>query len=562
MRGIAVPGRHGIPWRPFFKDTMRGCMRSVTWFTAAALCGMMFAFLLSGCDSGGSTKEKADEPAADAGIPFSSMSPLLTATPGTEGTVELWGGSRPYSIQSVSDSSKVSVSGILESGGRYFLTVRGKTLGTSTVVVRDAVGKSTIPVEIRVQVFAAVPATVALAPLESAEVRLRYGTRPYAVTRQPDYRVANAVLADTLLFISAQQTGSTSVAVCDGIGIGDSIGIQITIVKAFSLGGGRTIIAGGTLSDTISGGTSPYCLYSYDASRLSASLNGGVLTLTAASSASGSSTVVVADNSIPRRLLSIPVSIAAPLTVTPASVSLSSGTSTTVSIAGGTAPYSITAQPLNTIAAASISGGSLTINAIQAGTTSLKISDASAPAQTKVLSITVRSDTGFTTAGNLSFSYASSSGQSTPFEANGVFYNIRAGYSGVGAYIYPGTPAKLIILAYKDFSQISADLVSLTINDNGAIGTGTYPFGSTAAKNAAGFYKINANLNDTSRMGYMFSSGTLTVTSYSGTSISGTFSGNAYDILNASTTISILNGKFTVPVISGANGLLRGKNPD
>lgn len=535
---------------------MRLLNRNKEIMRAAGIMALLGALLLWGCDSNGPATEKKEEPAVTNTLPFSAMSPFLSVSPETTGSVEIWGGTTPYSIQSISDSLKIYAgsAGIAVRDGKYFLDVRGKAKGTATIVVKDAGGKNQIPVEVRVQSFTAIPAAVTLAVSEATEIRLRSGIRPYAIVQPPGSQVATATLSDTVIFLFALGFGSTGVTIRDQNGAGDSISVPVTVTKTFGVFGGGTIIAGATIIDSISGGVAPYRLYSYDDSKVTATINGASLSITAAGSAAGSTIVVITDNSIPRRLLSLPVSIVSPLSLSPASISIAEGTSIMVNIAGGTVPYSITSQPAGSIATASIAGSTLTVTGLSAGTTTVKIGDASSPVQTKSLAVAITSSNGFTTAGTLSFSYASSSGQSAPFAANGIFYNVRAGNSGAGAFSYPGSPSKLIIYAYKDFSQVSADIVSLTVTNTSAVATGDYPFASTAAKNAAGFYKINANLNDTSHMGYMFSSGTLTVTSSNGIAIAGTFSGGAYDILNNVTTITITNGQFSVPIISGTNG--------
>ena len=517
-----------------------------------AIVSLLAAMFLWGCD-GGSTPEKKEVPATVITIPFSLMSPVLTVSPETVASVELWGGTKPYTVVSISDSSKIYPieTLIAQRGGRSYLDIRGKAKGTTTVTVKDADGKTLLPVEIRVQSFFAIPSAVSLQMQDAAEIHLQSGSRPFVIAVPPSSQVATCSLADTVIIVFGNGIGNTAIVLRDQNGNGDSISIPVSVVaplRANSMS--VSIISGTSIVDSITGGTPPYRLYSYDDAKVSASLNGSAVTITANGSASGYATVTIADNSVPRLLLPIVIIITQPFALSTTAVSLPEGGSTAVTLSGGMPPYTIKTAPASGVATAAFNSGSLIITAVGAGSTSLIIADNSVPVQTQSLSITVTSSGGFTTAGTLSLSYflGLTSGS---FSANGVFYNIRAGYSGAGAFSYPGPTSKIIVYAYKDYSQVSADIFSLTITNPGSVTIGDYSFASTAVSNAAGFYKMNASLNDTSRTGFMMSSGTLKVTSFSGTIISGTFSGTAYDILNNVTTMTISNGQFTVPVISG-----------
>lgn len=517
-----------------------------------AIVSLLAAMFLWGCD-GGSTPEKKEVPATVITIPFSLMSPLLTVSPEADASVELWGGTMPYAVVSISDSSKIYPAAALvaQRGGKSYLDIRGKANGTTTVTVKDAEGKTLLPVEIRVQSFFAIPSAVSLQMQDAAEIHLQSGSRPFVIAVPPSSQVATCSLADTVVNVFAIGVGNTAIVLRDQNGSGDSISIPVSVVvplRASTMS--VSIISGTSIADSITGGTPPYRLYSYDDAKVSASLSGSTVTITANASAAGYATVTIADNSIPRLLLPILIISTQPFTLSTTAVSLPAGGSTTVTLSGGMPPYTIKTVPANSVATAAFNSGSLIITAVDAGSTSLTIADNSVPVQTKSLAITVTSSGGFTTAGTLSLSYflGLTSGS---FSANGIFYNIRAGYSGAGAFSYPGSSSKIIVYAYKDYSQVSADIVSLTITNPGSVTISDYSFASTAVSNAAGFYKMNASLNDTSRTGFMMSSGTLKVTSFSGTSISGTFSGTAYDVLNSVTTMTVSNGQFTVPVISG-----------
>jgi len=518
------------------------------------MIALLATALLWGCDGGGSAPEKKVEPPPSNNLPFSLMSPLLTVSPEADASVEIWGGTKPYSVVAILDSSKIYPDStlIVQREGRSFLNIRGKAKGTTTVTVKDAGGKTVLPVEIRVQSFYAVPSAVSLQIQGAGGIHLQSGSRPFVVSVPPSAQVATCSLADTIVNVFAVGVGNTAIVLRDQNGSGDSISIPVTVVAPLHANAmSVSILSGTSLVDSIAGGTPPYSLYSYDASKISASVNGSALTMTANGSASGNTTVVIADNSVPRLLLSVSVLVTSPLTLLPTAVSIIAPGTSAVVMSGGLPPYTIKTQPDSSVATAAInSSGNLIVTTAGAGATTLTIADNSVPVQTKTLSITVTSSEEFTTAGTLSFGYYL--GRQDSMFANGVFYNIRAGNSGAGAFSYPGLPSKIIVYAYKDYSMVSADIFSLTITKPGGVTIGDYPFASMATANAAGFYKMNANLNDTSRMGYMMSSGTLTVTSFSGATISGTFSGTAYDILNNVTTMTISNGQFSVPIISGS----------
>ena len=84
-----------------------------------------------------------------------------------------------------------------------------------------------------------------------------------------------------------------------------------------------------------------------------------------------------------------PVTPPAGLSLGSTSLTLQAGDTARVAVGGGTAPYGIRTAPSAAVAAAFLSGTTLAVAAVAPGSTSVVVEDASNPAQTATLQVTV-----------------------------------------------------------------------------------------------------------------------------------------------------------------------------
>lgn len=321
---------------------------------------------------------------------------------------------------------------------------------------------------------------------------------------------------------------------------------------------------GGSMQATINGGKTPYSIQvAPNSSIATASIAGNMLTVSGV--AVGSTSLVVKDNAVPVQTVMVNIFVttgSGGLNANPGHLSLTVGEQKTSTISGGTTPYSILTFPDPAVASASISGSLLTVTGVGNGGTYITVKDNSAPYKTAWINIDVHQI--FTTPGSLSFS--STAGN---FSANGIFDNsgdsLPVNTQGAGGFYSNGLGpfAALQVVGYVKNSSTSWDIAVVVIIDSANVVPGTYPFltATGPAKRAEFLYIKGWDLSDTTggnpfnNGSYMLDTGTVSLTSFTGTSAQGTFSGTgawyAQGIPDPTKPITLTNGTFTVPVIKG-----------
>ena len=135
-----------------------------------------------------------------------------------------------------------------------------------------------------------------------------------------------------------------------------------------------TLANGASVKYVISGGVAPYLATTDVISRVTATIDGTALTITA--NEGGSVSVFVTDSKGAR--LIIPVSVGLPdalFTTAPSSMTIVNGTTNTFTIGGGSPPYLVNSSNV-TVAIASVKGSVLSIAGLSSGSASLVVSDA------------------------------------------------------------------------------------------------------------------------------------------------------------------------------------------
>lgn len=147
---------------------------------------------------------------------------------------------------------------------------------------------------------------------------------------------------------------------------------------------------GQVTSTTISGGTAPYSIeIPPNTAIATATVSRNTLTVTGV--ASGETTVVVKDSSLPVKKVTVHITIvgSGDLMIIPANVTADVNDNVVASVSGGKAPYIIFTSPNETVATALLNDTILIITGIAPGQTSVIIKDSSSTPKIETVNITI-----------------------------------------------------------------------------------------------------------------------------------------------------------------------------
>ncbi|NUN70162.1 MAG: hypothetical protein HUU02_10675 [Bacteroidetes bacterium] len=237
------------------------------------------------------------------------------------------------------------------------------------------------------------------------------------------------------------------------------------------------------------------------------------------------------------------------ISVSSSAVAMLQGDDANIVLFGGTEPYSVEQISQPSVITAQVSGRELTVQAQAQGSATVTVKDASTPARTVTVTVSVVAHFMTGTAGTLSFT--SNRGTMT---VNGIArYGNTLPDSGSGAIALRDF-GSILIVAYTVHSSSSIDLVMIGLESNTSDYSGTYQYPASGKRVTVSYYPNNdpADSSYLEKGYFLASSATATVQSVTAASIQGTFAGNGYyaanGIPNTSQTIQLTNGQFTVPV--------------
>jgi hypothetical protein len=260
-----------------------------------------------------------------------------------------------------------------------FLFIAGCDKLTSTDTKKDTPVTSSL---------VATPSSISVLVNGYGTIAISGGKVPYTATSSDSAKII-ASINGTSLTILGRALGSAIVTVKDSSGSA-AVSIPVTVAEIISSPSTVNVLVGATASAVISGGTTPYSIKtSPEGTKATASISGSTLSVTGV--ATGTTSVEVKDASTTAKTVVVPINVTGPLAVDKSSVSVASGSSTTVAISGGTSPYQIKVNPDAAVATGAISGSTLTITGVAAGTASVTIGDNAGA--TKTVSITVTGGT-------------------------------------------------------------------------------------------------------------------------------------------------------------------------
>ncbi|MBC3907595.1 MULTISPECIES: beta strand repeat-containing protein [Undibacterium] len=317
---------------------------------------------------------------------FSNAAGDINLGVGAATTYTVGGGAGPYTV----GSSNVAVATASISGTK--LTITGISVGTSSVVIRDAtVGNVTIRVTVgsNADLFTSAPATLTVGiGTSSPTFTIGGGSQVYTVT-SGNTQIAGVGINGNKFTINGVSAGKTIVTVKDSFGavvlIDVTIGSGADFYTTAPLD--LTLTANGSGTYVLGGGSAPYTATSSNTSVVTASASGNSLTLTGVGS--GKAVVVLRDAA--GKIINVNVTLGsgtvnALFTTAPAAVTVAVGSSPAYQIGGGTAPYSVSSS--NTaIATATLTGSTFTITALATGTANIVVKDAAGVPVTIVVSV-------------------------------------------------------------------------------------------------------------------------------------------------------------------------------
>lgn len=223
----------------------------------------------------------------------------------------------------------------------------------------------------------------------STGIEVRGGKAPYGVISS-DASVSAGLSTDGILFIAGNSAGTSTLTVYDESLPVQQVKINVTakaVPLASSAGTSVTLRPNQSLQFSVRGGVAPYSVNSSDSSIASASISGSMVTVTGQPKA-GTATLVVTDSTGVTLNVSVTVQVGT-LATSPTSITGTAGTSNTITINGGLAPYSVSSSN-TTVASASVSGSSVSVSLLSQGSSDIKITDAAG--QAVVVAVTVTSN--------------------------------------------------------------------------------------------------------------------------------------------------------------------------
>lgn len=309
---------------------------------------------------------------------FTTAPSLVSVGVGTSSAVyTIGGGSQIYAV--TSSDNRIATVG--QTTSKEFI-ITGQTGGKAVVTVKDSLGK-----EIKIDVVvgtvdalystAATDVTVEVGGANSYKVG--GGTTIYSVGSS-NIGVATATLTGNDLVISGVSTGKATVVVRDSTT--GSLTINVTVgtgtpTPLFTTAASDLVIAPLTSPTfSIGGGRAPYQVSSSNIGVLTASVSGTTLTLNGV--AVGTAKVIIVDaagTTISVNALVGTGSVVPLFSTSPAAITLTSGSTASYGIGGGTAPYSVSTSNAG-VASVSSSASGFTVTGVAAGAGQIAIRDA------------------------------------------------------------------------------------------------------------------------------------------------------------------------------------------
>lgn len=306
---------------------------------------------------------------------FSTAAGDISLGVGAATTYTVGGGAGPYTV----GSSNVAVATASISGTK--LTITGVSVGTASVVIRDATtGNVTIKVTVgsTADLFTSAPAALVVGIGTSTPTfTIGGGSQIYTISSS-NTQIATVGINGNKFTITGISAGTAQVVVRDSNGQISPIAVTVGSGAKFytTAPTAITLTANGSGTYVLGGGSAPYTATSSNTAVVTTAVSGNNLTLTGV--ASGTATVVLRDAAgdvIPLSITLGSGTVNAIFTTAPSTVTIAIGASPAYQIGGGVAPYSISSSNVG-IATATLTGSNFTITGIATGTANIVVKDA------------------------------------------------------------------------------------------------------------------------------------------------------------------------------------------
>ena len=310
----------------------------------SCLSTLLVAVSLTACGGGGGSAGTSAAPRAT----LTTTAPaILTIGIGASQTFAISGGRSPYAVSS--SNVQVSIAGTRDND----LTIGGIAAGAASITVVDADAKTAV-IAVTVANLAPfatnAPAALTLVQGTKNSFTLSGGVPGYSVV-SGDTRFVTASVTGTTLNINAVALTATAVQVLVRDASGTVLTIAVTVGSSSTLDlfttapAALSVAPQSTTTFTIGGGTPPYSVESSNTSAATASINGGVLTITSFSpslAGSGNKATITVRDANAKTATPIVVTVTAlPLVLSATTITAFVGMDIDINISGGTPPYRV-----------------------------------------------------------------------------------------------------------------------------------------------------------------------------------------------------------------------------
>lgn len=199
---------------------------------------------------------------------FTTVPATVTLPPASTTVFSVGGGVAPYTVLS---TNPLAVNATINGS---VLTIQTLTLGTASLTIRDAVGR-TIPVAVTIaaalDLFTTAPAGVTLPRASTTTFKVGGGVQPYTVVSSNSQAATAVINGDNLVIttLSPRSTANTSaITIRDGAGKSVSTIVTVDVIKV-RLGSSQLVASIGQVVDVkIIGGSPPYRAVSANNTRI------------------------------------------------------------------------------------------------------------------------------------------------------------------------------------------------------------------------------------------------------------------------------------------------------
>lgn len=228
--------------------------------------------------------------------------------------------------------------------------------------------------------------------------------------------------------------------------------------------------------------------------------------------------------------------------VSPNPVNVQVGQQATATVSGGRQPYSVRTGPNVSIATASLTGATLTVTGVAVGTTFVVLQDSGGVDSVRVnINVTTAGGGGGYGSGTITSTSATQGNLS--FTGQGI-WPAGAGPSVIA--VYDTVVGGLQVLGYQQVSGGNYDFILMQFLAPGGVSVQTYPIGENTAQI---LIAANVDTNQADSMAFSSISGSINVTSVSGSTVQGTYSISAIRL--ATNTTASFTGTFNVTYVRG-----------